>query len=151
MFPGQGAQAVGMGLELYEGSKAAKDVFEQVDDALGRPLSKILFEGPEDELRETINAQPGIMAVSLACLQAIKETVGEDNVVPPLFMAGHSLGEYTALASAEGLSFSETLKILKIRGNAMQNSIPKGEGGMIAVLGSTVNKIEDIINIPDLC
>ena len=144
LFPGQGAQAVGMGLELYEGSKAAKDVFEQVDDALGRPLSKILFEGPEDELRETINAQPGIMAVSLACLESIKETVGEDNVSPPLFMAGHSLGEYTALAAAGVMSIKDTALLVQKRGELMQEACDANPGTMAAILGMDEPTLQDI-------
>ena len=97
MFPGQGAQAVGMGLELYRGSNASKEVFEMVDEALGRPLSKIMFEGPEEDLRETKNAQPGIMAVSLACIEAMKENISEESMPVPYLMAGHSLGEYLSL------------------------------------------------------
>ena len=96
LFPGQGAQVVGMGKDLYENSRAARDIFELVDDALGRSLSTILFEGPEDNLKDTINAQPGIMAVSLACMEAIKENLDQDDIPVPFAMAGHSLGEYTA-------------------------------------------------------
>lgn len=100
LFPGQGAQVVGMGKDLFDNSRAARDIFEQVDDALGRPLSTILFEGPEESLKDTINAQPGIMTVSLACMEAIKENLGQENVPVPFAMAGHSLGEYTTLSAA---------------------------------------------------
>ena len=144
LFPGQGAQAVGMGFDLYQGSKAAKDVFEQVDDALGRPLSRILFEGPEEELRETINAQPGIMAVSLACLESIKETLGEDNVALPLFMAGHSLGEYTALAAAGVMSIKDTALLVQRRGELMQEACDANPGTMAAILGMDEITLQEI-------
>ena len=99
LFPGQGAQAVGMGLDLYKGSDSGKEVFDMVDEALGRSLSKIMFEGPEDELRETRNAQPGIMAMSLACIEVIKSNVPGEAIPIPYLMAGHSLGEYTSLSA----------------------------------------------------
>ena len=100
LFPGQGAQAVGMGRGLFDRSPAAREVFRQVDDALERPLADLMFNGPEDELRQTVNAQPAIMAVSLACMKAMEEQLGNERMPQPLLMAGHSLGEYTALAVA---------------------------------------------------
>ena len=107
LFPGQGAQAVGMGKELYDTSRAARDVFDQIDDALGRSLTGIMFEGPEDDLKETINAQPGIMAVSLACVKAMEEELDAEEMPRPIVMAGHSLGEYTALAVGGALSLED--------------------------------------------
>ena len=135
LFPGQGAQAVGMGLELFEGSQASRAVFEEVDDALGRSLSQIMFEGPEESLRETVNAQPGIMAVSLACLQAMLENLSEKEISGPLLMAGHSLGEYTALAAAGVLSIRDTALLVQKRGELMQEACDSNPGTMAAVLG----------------
>ena len=100
LFPGQGAQAVGMGRELFDRSPAAREVFLQVDNALERPLADLMFNGPEDELRQTVNAQPAIMAVSLACMKAMEEKLGEERMPQPLLMAGHSLGEWSALVCA---------------------------------------------------
>ena len=119
LFPGQGAQAVGMGQELYERSPAARSVFDQVDAALERPLSKLLFYGPEEELRKTINAQPGIMAVSLACIKAMEEKLGPDAMPEPVVTAGHSLGEYTALAVAGVLDIGDTAELVQRRGPRM--------------------------------
>ena len=98
LFPGQGVQSVGMGGELYDNSPAARSVFHEVDMALGRPLSKLVFSGPDDALRDTLNAQPAIMAVSLACVKAMEEQLGPEDMPAPAFVAGHSLGEFTALA-----------------------------------------------------
>tara|TARA_Y100000588_G_scaffold239835_1_gene253559 strand:+ start:2692 stop:3639 length:948 start_codon:yes stop_codon:yes gene_type:complete len=135
LFPGQGAQVVGMGKDLYQNSRAARDIFEQVDDALGRSLSTILFEGPEDLLRDTINAQPGIMAVSLACMEAIKENLDQDDIPVPFAMAGHSLGEYTALSAAGILNVKDVSLLVQKRGELMQEACEKNPGTMAAILG----------------
>ena len=135
LFPGQGAQVVGMGKDLYQNSRAARDIFEQVDDALGRSLSTILFEGPEDLLKDTINAQPGIMAVSLACMEAIKEKLDQDDIPVPFAMAGHSLGEYTALSAAGILNVKDVSRLVQKRGELMQEACEKNPGTMAAILG----------------
>ncbi len=133
VFPGQGSQWVGMGRDLYDNFDAARVVFEQADDALGFPLSRLCFEGPEEELRQTVNAQPAIVTVSFACLKAVNE-VG-DNLSPPTFIAGHSLGEYTALAAAEVLDFADTVYLARERGRLMHEAGLKQPGGMVAVIG----------------
>ena len=127
LFPGQGAQAVGMGKQLYEESPAAREVFERVDDALERSLSDIMFNGPEDDLRQTINAQPGIMAVSLACVKAMEERLG-DAMPQPVVTAGHSLGEYTALAVAGVLDVGDTANLVQRRGELMQVACDENPG-----------------------
>ncbi|MFC1871643.1 ACP S-malonyltransferase [Chloroflexota bacterium] len=134
VFPGQGAQWVGMGRDLYDRFEATKAVFEQADDRLGFPLSRLCFEGPEDELRQTINAQPAIVTVSFACLEAAKNG-GNNRLSPPAFMAGHSLGEYTALAAAGVLDFSDTVYLARERGRLMHEAGQLQPGGMVAVLG----------------
>lgn len=135
LFPGQGAQAVGMGLDLYKESDSGKEVFDMVDEALGRSLSKIMFEGPEDELRETRNAQPGIMAMSLACIEVMKSNVPSEAIPIPYLMAGHSLGEYTALAAAGVLSVMDTAKLVQERSELMQHACDSNPGTMAAILG----------------
>ena len=135
LFPGQGAQAVGMGLALYKESDSGKEVFDMVDEALGRSLSKIMFEGPEDELRETRNAQPGIMAMSLACIEVMKSNVPSEAIPIPYLMAGHSLGEYTALAAAGVLSVMDTAKLVQERSELMQHACDSNPGTMAAILG----------------
>ena len=135
LFPGQGAQAVGMGLDLYKESDSGKEVFDKVDEALGRSLSKIMFEGPEDELRETRNAQPGIMAMSLACIEVMKSNVPSEAIPIPYLMAGHSLGEYTALAAAVVLSVMDTAKLVQERSELMQHACDSNPGTMAAILG----------------
>ena len=135
LFPGQGAQAVGMGLDLYKESDSGKEVFDKVDEALGRSLSKIMFEGPEDELRETRNAQPAIMAMSLACIEVMKSNVPSEAIPIPYLMAGHSLGEYTALAAAGVLSVMDTAKLVQERSELMQHACDSNPGTMAAILG----------------
>jgi [acyl-carrier-protein] S-malonyltransferase len=132
VFPGQGAQWVGMGRDLYRGFASAKAVFEQADEALGFPLSKLCFEGPEDELLQTINAQPAIVTVSFACLEAIR---GVNGVASPVFVAGHSLGEYTALAAAGVLDFATTVYLARERGRLMHEAGQITPGGMAAIIG----------------
>ncbi len=144
IFPGQGSQAIGMGKEFYEKFDLVKALFKEADEALNIPLSKIILEGPKEDLDLTTNTQPAIFLISYSIFQVIKKEF-DINLNKAKFFAGHSLGEYSAIACAGYLDFQETIKILKIRGNAMQNSVPKGEGGMIAVLGTTVENIEKIL------
>ena len=144
IFPGQGSQVIGMGKEFYEKFDLVKALFKEADEALNIPLSKIILEGPKEDLDLTTNTQPAIFLISYSIFQVIKKEF-DINLNKAKFFAGHSLGEYSAIACAGYLEFQETIKILKIRGNAMQNSVPKGEGGMIAVLGTTVENIEKIL------
>ena len=144
IFPGQGSQIVGMGKEFFDKYSLVKNLFKEADDVLGISLSKIIFEGPKEELDFTINTQPAIFLVSYSIFKVIKEEFNI-NLNEAKYFAGHSLGEYSALSSAGYLSFSETIKLLRVRGEAMQNAVPKGEGGMIVVLGSTVENIENIL------
>ena len=144
LFPGQGAQAVGMGRELYDQSPAARSVFHQVDMALERPLTKLLFNGPEEELRQTVNAQPAIMAVSLACIKAMEERLGPEAMPQPVVMAGHSLGEYTALAAAGVLSVAETAQLVRVRGELMEEACQRNPGTMAAILGLDQMTLEEI-------
>ena len=145
VFPGQGSQTIGMGKDFFESYDLVKDLFKQADDSLGASLSKIILEGPKDELDLTINTQPAIFLISYSIFQVMKKEFNMD-LDNAKYFAGHSLGEYSALCAAKYLSFSDTIKILKTRGNAMQNAVPKGEGGMLAVLGSKVEIIEDLLN-----
>ena len=138
-----------MGLDLYRESPAAKAVIDEVDEALGIPLSRIIFEGPEDELRRTVNAQPGIMAVSLACLRAMEEALGPANMPAPSLVAGHSLGEYTALVAAGALSASDAVRLVRERGRLMQYAADMSEGGMAAVLGMEDAALEEICRETD--
>lgn len=134
IFPGQGSQTPGMGRSLFDAFGAAREVFEEVDDALGERLSKLIFEGPADELTLTANAQPALMAVSLAAMRALDREFSV-NADKALFVAGHSLGEYSALAAAGALSVSDAAKLLRKRGQAMQAAVPVGEGAMAALIG----------------
>ena len=144
IFPGQGSQIVGMGKEFYDKFNIVKDLFKQADDTLNFSISKLILEGPKEELDLTTNTQPAIYLISYSIFNLVKKEFNLD-LNKAKYFAGHSLGEYSALSCAGYLSFSDTLKILRIRGDAMQNSVPKGEGGMVAVLGSTVDMIEKIL------
>ena len=135
VFPGQGSQSVGMGKALAQAFPAARQVFEEVDDALGEPLSRLMFEGPEETLTLTANAQPALMAVSLAVIRALEAEAGLVLSRDAAFVAGHSLGEYSALAAAGSLTIADTARLLRIRGNAMQAAVAPGVGAMAALLG----------------
>jgi len=148
IFPGQGSQLVGMGKEFYDKFDLVKNLFKEADESLNYPLSKIILEGPKEELDLTANTQPAIFLISYAIFNVVKKEFNID-LNNAKYFAGHSLGEYSALSCGGYLSFSDTLKILRIRGDAMQNSVPKGEGGMVAVLGSTVEIIEEILKQND--
>jgi len=134
LFPGQGSQAVGMGVQLADAFRSARDVFAEVDEALGQKLSVLMREGPEDQLTLTENAQPALMAVSMAAIRALKEEFGFD-VATAAYVAGHSLGEYSALAAAGAISLSDTARLLKLRGQAMQRAVPVGQGAMASLIG----------------
>lgn len=145
VFPGQGSQIVGMGKDFYDAFLIAKHTFQEVDDALEINLSRIIFNGPEQELTSTINAQPALMAVSIAILRVIKEQTNKDITKLCSYIAGHSLGEYSALCAAESISLHDTAKLLKIRGASMQQACKPGEGAMAACIGIGMNKLEEII------
>lgn len=140
VFPGQGSQKVGMGVELAEASAVAREVFEEVDDALGQKLFQIMKEGPEDVLTLTENAQPAIMANSIAVLRVLEKEGGITLAEKADFVAGHSLGEYSALCAAGAFSLADTARLLKLRGQAMQAAVPVGEGAMAALLGADIDK-----------
>ncbi|MDX1574650.1 MAG: ACP S-malonyltransferase [Kiloniellales bacterium] len=135
VFPGQGSQAVGMGRELAEAFAPARHVFEEVDEALKQTLSRLMFEGPEEELTLTENAQPALMAVSLAVMRTLEQEGGVELAAAADYVAGHSLGEYSALAAAGTLEIAEAARLLRRRGAAMQEAVPVGEGAMAALLG----------------
>ena len=145
LFPGQGSQIVGMGKDFYNKYTLVQKLFEEADDTLGFSLSNLVLNGPKEDLDLTENTQPAIFLISYSIFKLIKEEFNI-NFNKASFFAGHSLGEYSALASAGVLSFSDTLRILKIRGKAMQSSIPQGVGGMVAVLGSEIKIIENFIS-----
>jgi [acyl-carrier-protein] S-malonyltransferase len=134
LFPGQGSQAVGMGAELAEAFASARETLQEVDDALGQKLSKLMREGPIEDLTLTENAQPALMAVSLAVMRVMKVEFGVD-VAKAAFVAGHSLGEYSALCAADALALADTARLLKLRGQAMQRAVPVGEGAMASLIG----------------
>ena len=135
VFPGQASQVVGMGQEVAGAFPAAREVFEEVDETLGQNLSKLMFEGPDDELVLTENAQPAIMAVSLAVMRVLATEGGVDLASSAAFVAGHSLGEYSALAAAGSMTLADTARLLKTRGRAMQDAVPVGDGAMAALIG----------------
>ena len=139
-FPGQGSQAVGMGKELADSFVESKAVFEEVDEALGENLSKIIWEGPDEDLTSTVNAQPALMAVSIAALRAMEANGFQ--VTNASYVAGHSLGEYSALAAARALSVADTARLLRIRGEAMQAAVPVGKGAMAAIIGLSQADVE---------
>jgi len=139
VFPGQGSQAVGMGKALGEAFAPAREVYEEVDDALGQRLSKLMFEGPADELTLTENAQPALMAASIAVLRVLEAEAGIELGQAAGFVAGHSLGEYSALAAARALDLADAARLLKTRGQAMQAAVPVGAGAMAALLGAELD------------
>jgi [acyl-carrier-protein] S-malonyltransferase len=142
VFPGQGSHKVGMGAELAEASVAAREVFEEVDEALGQNLSRIMREGPEEELVLTANAQPAIMANAIAVLRVLEKEVGLAIAAKGEAVAGHSLGEYTALCAAGAFSLADTARLLRLRGQAMQAAVPVGVGAMCALLGADLQKAQ---------
>jgi [acyl-carrier-protein] S-malonyltransferase len=144
IFPGQGSQAIGMGRALAEASPFARAIFQEVDDALGQHLSRLMWEGPEDQLQLTENAQPAIMAVSIAALRVLEGEGGINLADKAAYVAGHSLGEYTALAAAGALGVAQTARLLRRRGAAMQAAVPVGEGAMAALLGLGFEAVADI-------
>lgn len=144
VFPGQGSQAVGMGRELHEAFPAAREVFQEVDDALSQKLSKLMFEGPESDLTLTENAQPALMSVSLAVLRTMQSEGGFELGAKADFVAGHSLGEYSALAAAGALELADTARLLKRRGQAMQQAVPVGKGAMAALLGMDLEDAQQV-------
>jgi [acyl-carrier-protein] S-malonyltransferase len=138
VFPGQGSQSVGMGRDFYDRYPRARGVFEEADRVLNKPLSKICFEGPPEELQLTENTQPGLLTVCIAIWSLLHE------VVQPAYVAGHSLGEYTALTTAGSLRFADALRLVRRRGEFMQNAVPVGQGAMLAVLGAEPEKVEQL-------
>ncbi len=144
IFPGQGSQIVGMGKELYDKFDIVKNLFKEADETLNFSISKLILKGPKEELDLTVNTQPAIFLISYSIFNILKKEFNLD-LNKAKYFAGHSLGEYSALSCGGYLDFSKTLTILRVRGDAMQNSVPKGQGGMVAVLGSTVETIEKIL------
>lgn len=145
VFPGQGSQRVGMGKDLYQNFGIAKEVFNNVDDSISQKLSKLIFEGPIGELTKTENAQPAIMAVSIAILEVLKKEYGM-KLSDINYCAGHSLGEYTALVATNCLELSDVAKLLKLRGLSMQNAVPIGKGSMVALLGADIEDVKLLID-----
>lgn len=145
VFPGQGSQQVGMGKALYSAFPAAKLVFEEVDETLKQRLSSLMFEGPEDSLTRTENAQPAIMATSIAVLRVLEKEAGFKLSAYASYVAGHSLGEYSALCAAGTFTLADTARLLKLRGQAMQKAVPEGQGGMAAILGLEEDAVSQIV------
>ena len=145
VFPGQGSQTIGMGMEVSKTIKSAKNVLDEVDDALNFKLSEVMKEGDDEKLRLTKNAQPALMATGIAIVRAVEEISGKNISQIVSHSAGHSLGEYTALVSAGSISISDAAKLLRIRGEAMQNAVPVGKGSMVAILGVSIEDIEYFI------
>lgn len=143
VFPGQGSQQVGMGLDLYQTSSSAREVFDETDAILGFPLSRLCFEGPEEELTKTHNVQPAVLATSIACLRTAQRTNNNDLPSPSL-IAGHSLGEYTALVAANVLSLGDAVSLVRERGRLMHEAGQKNPGGMLAIMGLDLEAIEEI-------
>ena len=144
IFPGQGSQKVGMGKDLYDNFPVAKEVFQEVDDALSINLSRIIFEGEEEELKLTINTQPALMAVSFAIVRVIEGLIGKNLSEVGKFTAGHSLGEYSALVCARSIKLNDAAKILRLRGEFMQNAVPLNIGAMAALIGVDTNIVDEI-------
>src|ERR1700744_3012100 len=144
IFPGKGSQAVGMGKALAEAFAPAREVFQEVDEALNQRLSKIMWEGPDSELVLTENAQPAIMAASMAVIRVLQAEGGLDLAKHARLVAGHSLGEYSALCAAGAFTLADAARLLKARGQAMQQAVPVGEGGMSALLGAEIDQAEDL-------
>jgi len=144
IFPGQGSQAVGMGKALADAFVPAREVFQEVDDALSQRLSKLMWEGPESDLVLTENAQPAIMAASMAVIRVLEREGGLDLAKHARLVAGHSLGEYTALCAAGAFTLADAARLLKVRGQAMQQAVPVGEGGMSALLGAEIEQAEEL-------
>lgn len=145
LFPGQGSQHMGMGREIYEAFPCARDVFQEVDEALGQNLTKMMFEGPLEDLTATENTQPALMTVSLAILRVLEKEGNFDLADSVGSVAGHSLGEYTALCAAQALSLGHTARLLKTRGQLMQQAVPIGKGAMAAILGLDLGEVEDLV------
>src|SRR3954471_11932207 len=144
LFPGQGSQKVGMGKDLADAFRPAREVFQEVDDALSQKLSRLMWEGPEADLTLTENAQPAIMAASIAVLRVLEKEMGLDVAKHAYLVAGHSLGEYSALCAAGAFSLADTARLLKTRGQAMQSAVPVGEGGMTALIGADIEQAEEV-------
>jgi [acyl-carrier-protein] S-malonyltransferase len=144
VFPGQGSQAPGMGRELAEAFGSARELFEEIDDALSQNLSRLMFEGPESELMLTENAQPALLAVSLAAMRVIEAEAGFDAAWRIAYVAGHSLGEYSALAAARAVAVGDAARLVKRRGQAMQKAVPVGEGAMAALLGLDIDAAREV-------
>lgn len=145
IFPGQGSQIVGMGKDFYDSFQVAKETFQDIDDALGYKLSNIIFSGPGEELTLTINAQPALMAVSIAILNVLKQELGKDIEHLCSYVAGHSLGEYCALTAVCSITLADSAKLLRIRGKAMQEACPVGQGAMAACIGAPLLMLEDLL------
>ena len=146
IFPGQGSQIVGMGKEFFDKYEIVKKLFQEANELLNFNISKIILEGPKENLDLTFNTQPAIFLVSYSIFKVVKEEFNI-NLNEAKYFAGHSLGEYSALSCAGYLDFNQTIKILRVRGEAMQNSVPKGEGGMLAILGTPIQEIEEILKV----
>ncbi len=144
LFPGQGSQIIGMGKDIYDNYDIAKEIFQEVDDALHQNLSDIIFNGPQDSLTLTSNTQPALMVVSIAILRVLEAKLGKTLTSSTKYYAGHSLGEYTALCAANMFSIRDTAKLLRIRGNSMQEAVPEGKGSMAAILGMEIAEIEQL-------
>ncbi len=144
VFPGQGSQKVGMGKALHDAFQVAREVFEEVDETLSQHLTRLMFEGPEPDLTLTENAQPAIMTASIAAFRVLQNEAGFDLKKQAAYVAGHSLGEYSALCAAETFNLPDTARLLKLRGNAMQQAVPPGEGTMAAILGLEMDAVETL-------